>query len=320
MSAGAKQEAIDRLSDNDGETNSVFTRMFLRELAKPGQMLVQIAKATQVGVKALAATVDHEQTPAYYDEVVGDVVLSEGGPVAPVVSAKPAQIVPPAEPAVRQQVAVLTPDPKVAELPKVGGPAPIANFMRSNAGWTATISLPEPATAISYRLGSAGTFKPTGLLDTLDQRTGQRMPNPSIPLPAKATATIIEVRYETADGGSVGPFPIRFDPDVALFREQKQILEQMPTNWVEFRDYNGTLIYFTTLVTYRCAIAELRYGLDDGKPLQRYDLPVCNAKDPFSVPSNAQTYLKAPPKTKSISLQITWRDGTQSDVSTIERN
>jgi hypothetical protein len=320
MSAGAKQEAIDRLSDNDGETNSVFTRMFLRELAKPGQTLVQIAKATQVGVKALAATVDHEQTPAYYDEVVGDVVLSEGGPVAPVVSAKPAQIVPPAEPAVRQQVAVLTPDPKIAELPKVSGPAPIANFMRSNAGWTATISLPEPATAISYRLGSAGAFKPTGLLDTLDQRTGQRMPNPSIPLPAKATATIIEVRYETTDGGSVGPFPIRFDPDVALFREQKQILEQMPTNWVEFRDYNGTLIYFTTLVTYRCAIAELRYGLDDGKPLQRYDLPVCNAKDPFSVPSNAQTYLKALPKTKSISLQITWRDGTQSDVSTIERN
>ena len=101
------------------------------------------------------------------------------------------------------------------------------------------------------------------------------------------------MRYETADGGSVGPFPIRFDPDVALFREQKQVLEQMPTNWVEFRDYNGTLIYFTTLVTYRCAITEVRYGLDDGKPLQRYDLPGCNAKDPFSVPSNAQIYLKA---------------------------
>jgi len=73
-------------------------------------------------------------------------------------------------------------------------------------------------------------------------------------------------------------------------------------------------------VTYRCAIAELRYGLDDGKPLQRYDLPACNAKDPFSVPENAKLYLKAPPRTKSISLQITWRDGTQSEVSTIERN
>jgi uncharacterized caspase-like protein len=338
MSAGAKQGALDRLSDGDGERNSVFTRTFLRELAKPGQTLVQIAKGTQVGVKQLAATIGAEQTPAYYDEVVGDVILSEGEqgapkvntkpapstaavePAAPNANAKPADLPKTAELAARQEVAALVPDRKIIDYVKVGGPAPIARFMRSNAGWSVTISLPEPATAISYRLGSGGAFKPTGLLDVLDQHTGQRMPNPSFPLPAKAPVTIIEVRYETSDGGSVGPFPIRFDPDVALFREQKQILEQMPTNWVEFRDFNGTLIYFTTLVTYRCAISELYYGLDDGKPLQRYDLPACNANDPFSVPSNAQLYLKAPPKTKSINLQITWRDGTQSEISTIERN
>ena len=319
MSAGAKQEAIDRLSDGDDEKNSVFTRTFLRELTKPGQTLVQIAKATQVEVKALAATVGYEQTPAYYDEVIGDVVLSEADQ-APQPGAKPQQVAQAPEPAVRQQLAALAPDPKIAEAVKVGGTAPIANFMRSNAGWTATISLPEPATAISYRFGDAGAFKATGLLDALDQRTGQRMPNPSFPLPAKATATVIQVRYETPDGSTVGPFPLWFDPEVALFREQKQVLEQMPGNWVEFREFNGTLIYFTTLVTYRCAIAELRYGLDDGKPLQRYDLPACNAKDPFSVPGNAQLYLKAPAKTKSISLQITWRDGTQSEVSSIERN
>ena len=110
-----------------------------------------------------------------------------------------------------------------------------------------------------------------------------------------------------------------FDPEVALFREQKQILEQAPSNWVEFRDFHGLLIYFTTLVTYRCAIAEVRYGLDDGAPLQRFDLPACDAKDPFSVPQNAELFLKAPPKTKAIHLQIAWRDGTQSEVSTIER-
>jgi hypothetical protein len=74
------------------------------------------------------------------------------------------------------------------------------------------------------------------------------------------------------------------------------------------------------LVTYRCAITEVRYGLDDGKPLQRYDLPTCDSRDPFAIPSNAQVYMKAPPKTKAINLQITWRDGTQSEVSTIDRN
>jgi len=334
MSAGAKQEALDRLSDSADEVNSVFTRTFLRELAKPGRTLVQIAKATQVGVKQLAATIGYEQTPAYYDEVIGDIVLyqepgaaSAAAAPAPsqeapalVASAQPAPANRPAIAAPRQQTAALTPDKTLPDALKVGGAAPIANFMRSNAGWTVTLSLPEPAAAISYRIGDKGEFKPTGLLDTLDQRTGQRMPNPSFPLPSKAQATIIEVRYQTSDGDSVGPFPIRFDPEVALFREQKQILEGMPANWVEFRDFNGTLIYFTTLVTYRCAIAELRYGLDGAKPLQRYDLPACNANDPFSVPSSAKLYLKAPSKTKAISLQITWRDGTESDISTIERN
>ena len=329
MSAGAKQEALDRLSDSASEVNSVFTRTFLRELAKPGRTLVQIAKATQIGVKQLAATIGHEQTPAYYDEVIGDIVLYDGpanaaapSESAPAIVAS-AQIAPANRPAIAapsQQTAALVPDKTLPDALKVGGAAPIANFMRSNAGWTVTLSLPEPAAAISYRIGDKGEFRPTGLLDALDQRTGRRMPNPSFPLPGKAQATIIEVRYQTPDGGSVGPFPIRFDPEVALFHEQKQILEGMPANWVEFRDFNGTLIYFTTLVTYRCAIAELRYGLDGAKPLQRYDLPGCNANDPFSVPSSAKLYLKASAKTKAISLQITWRDGTESDISTIERN
>src|SRR5262249_31503425 len=87
MSAGAKQEALDRLSDSDANPNSVFTRTFLAELAKPGQTLGQIAKRTQVEVKALAATVGYQQTPAYYDQVIGDVVLSGGAGEAPVTAA-----------------------------------------------------------------------------------------------------------------------------------------------------------------------------------------------------------------------------------------
>ena len=322
MSAGAKQEALDRLSPDDGEKNSVFTRVFLRELAVPGLTLVQIAKATQVGVKALAASVGFEQTPAYYDQVVGDIVLSDPSPATDATPAAAVAMARAPPPARQQQVAAVAPNlanPSIGDSLNVGAGAPIANFSRSNAGWTVTLSLPEPAIGISYRLGDAGEFKPTGLLDALDQRTGRRLPNPSFPLPAKAAATLIQVRYETSDG-SVGPFPIRFDPEVALFREQKQILESMPGNWVEFRDFNGTLIYFTTLITYRCAIAELRFGLDGGAPLQRYDLPPCNASDPFSIPENAKIYMKAPAKTKAIAVQITWRDGTQSEVSTIPRN
>jgi Caspase domain len=78
FSAGAKQRALDALSSNDPNPNSVFTRNFARQLSEPGLTLVQVAKRTQAEVKQAAATVGHEQTPAYYDQVVGDIVL---GPV-----------------------------------------------------------------------------------------------------------------------------------------------------------------------------------------------------------------------------------------------
>lgn len=88
-SAGAKQKALDRLGHNDKNPNSVFTRNFTRELATPGLTLVQIAKRTQTNVKALAASVGHEQTPAYYDQVVGEIVFNgaAGDAAVPVATA-----------------------------------------------------------------------------------------------------------------------------------------------------------------------------------------------------------------------------------------
>jgi caspase domain-containing protein len=85
FSAGAKQTALDRLTQSDPDPNSVFTRNFIRELATPTLTLVQIVKRTQIDVKQLAATVRHEQTPAYYDQIVGDVVfksaIGDGPPI-----------------------------------------------------------------------------------------------------------------------------------------------------------------------------------------------------------------------------------------------
>jgi Caspase domain len=85
FSAGSKQTALDQLSQNDRDPNSVFTRHFVRELVTPELTLVQITKRTQINVKQLAATVRHEQTPAYYDQIVGDVVFKPTTGDAPAV-------------------------------------------------------------------------------------------------------------------------------------------------------------------------------------------------------------------------------------------
>jgi hypothetical protein len=75
-SAGVGQTALDRLSDNDPNPNSVFTRAFINVLSKPDQSIQAMAKVTQQEVRKLAATVNHPQMPAYYDQILGQFTLA----------------------------------------------------------------------------------------------------------------------------------------------------------------------------------------------------------------------------------------------------
>jgi hypothetical protein len=75
-SAGVGQTALDRLSDNDNNPNSVFTRKFIQVLGTPGLTVQQVATQTRAAVHELAATVNHPQMPAYYDQVLGQFTLT----------------------------------------------------------------------------------------------------------------------------------------------------------------------------------------------------------------------------------------------------
>jgi formylglycine-generating enzyme required for sulfatase activity len=75
LSAGAGQEALDALSANDPNPNSVYTRTLLPLLKEPGLEITDLAKRLRGEVEALAATVRHEQRPAFYHELSGDLFL-----------------------------------------------------------------------------------------------------------------------------------------------------------------------------------------------------------------------------------------------------
>lgn len=77
-SAGAHQKALDRLSDTDGNRNSVYTRSLIPLLTQPGMSIQVIAKDVQVKVKALAESVERAQHHAYYDQIIGDFYLVKG--------------------------------------------------------------------------------------------------------------------------------------------------------------------------------------------------------------------------------------------------
>ncbi|RUY09767.1 methyl-accepting chemotaxis protein, partial [Mesorhizobium sp. M2A.F.Ca.ET.040.01.1.1] len=197
---------------------------------------------------------------------------------------------------------------------------PTLTPMRSNAGWSMTISLPEPATAISWRLGDSGPFTDTGLMAMNDQRTGKPMPNPSFELPDSTAATTIAIKYLDIRGRETGPFDIRFDPDGALQQENKQILDQFWTSWIAF-DSGGNrgLVYFTQMLSYRCAIKEVHYSLNGSALDKEIKMPPCDAKDPYAIPSDYQPYFKVKDDVKSMAVQVTYTDGTKSPVREYKR-
>lgn len=134
FSAGFGQTAADRLDDNDREPTSVYTRTLLRKIAVEGKAITDLAREVREDVEELAATVNHEQRPAYYDELSGPLFYfappRAGETVAVAAPAQPQFAVPPRpEPGAPrlppQQAAPVTPTPVTpSPLPQQQAAAP----------------------------------------------------------------------------------------------------------------------------------------------------------------------------------------------------
>ena len=98
-SAGVGESALDRLSDNDANPNSIFTRSFLPLLEDPENSLIAVAKQTRAKVKVLASSIGQTQSPAYYDEIDGEIFLAKGVTEIPSPSITPANTRPATPPA-----------------------------------------------------------------------------------------------------------------------------------------------------------------------------------------------------------------------------
>jgi len=75
FSAGIGQTALDKLNASDTSSNSVFTRTLVPLLRQPGLSHLALAKRVQTEVRALAASVSHQQQPAFYDQIEGEVMF-----------------------------------------------------------------------------------------------------------------------------------------------------------------------------------------------------------------------------------------------------
>ncbi len=97
--------------------------------------------------------------------------------------------------------------------------------------------------------------------------------------------------------------------------QTKKILFMTKPNWVAFRNYNGQqLIYFTHLEAWKCGIKQVRYGLNGEALDKSWTLETCNPDQPNAV-TKERPYLSFPLQSiKSIDVELTFSDGTQSEA------
>ena len=98
------------------------------------------------------------------------------------------------------------------------------------------------------------------------------------------------------------------------------MLEMSWTSWLAF-DASGNkgLLYFTQLAVFPCAIKEVRYGFNDAAMDQVLILPPCNPDKPYALADGFVPYMKIGDEVTSARLQVTYADGSQSEVRTFNR-
>lgn len=105
FSAGIGQKALDRLSEADLSPNSVFTRTLVQQMRQPGLSHLTLAKRVQTRVRTLALSVKHQQQPAFYDQIEGEIILTpQVSPAPPLEKVAAASRPPPSQPPPSQQL------------------------------------------------------------------------------------------------------------------------------------------------------------------------------------------------------------------------
>jgi hypothetical protein len=144
------------------------------------------------------------------------------------------------------------------------------------------------------------------------------MINTYVPLPNLAPGEhTIEVKYTDKNEKTNGPYTLKFSTADEQLAEGKMALNMTKGSWLTFRDYDGkVLLYFTQLLSYRPVIKEIRYSLNSDKLDQTFKF---KPSDKMFETGDEPVYLAVPANSEFANVQITYKDGTTSDVQKIVR-
>lgn len=141
------------------------------------------------------------------------------------------------------------------------------------------------------------------------------------------TAAVLPPADEGSGDGLEGRAP---ETDIPMGKyttaiEVRPILGMTKSNWVAVRNYEGQdLVYFTHLLSWRCGLWDIRYGIN-GEPAETsFPMEPCNTD--YAQPNamidmaNFPPFITLPPNSvETIYIEITLDDGTE-DFAQFNRN
>jgi len=144
------------------------------------------------------------------------------------------------------------------------------------------------------------------------------MVNTFVPLPNLSPGEhSVEVKYTDRNDATNGPYTLKFSTGSEQLAQGKMMLNAVSGSWLMFRDYDGkTLLYFTTLMSYRPIISEIQYSLDGDALDKTFEFKPSDTM--FEV--GDELYLTVPGDTRFVMVQVTYKDGMKSPVQKVVRS
>lgn len=145
--------------------------------------------------------------------------------------------------------------------------------------------------------------------------------DPGEPAPAEATDMMAAVAGSGDDAALRDPEPQVPTGKYTTAVEVRPILQVTRGNWVAVRDFNGQdLVYFTNLLSWRCGLWDIRYGINGNLPEMVLPMEPCHADT--STPNalvqidEFLPYIALPQgSVDSVTVEIVYDDGTSESAS-----
>ena len=188
------------------------------------------------------------------------------------------------------------------------------SIMVTNSGWMLNLFIIDPyPREILIRFAEERDFRSTGHMNVPSFATGLPLPRSQITVQPFEGNRDVFVKYIDSRGRERGPFRLVIDAVQAVSAATKDILE-MTKPWVALQgDDQRRLLYFTHLLSYKYALKEIRYSLDDGSLSRQVRFRAAGLRD-LGIADDDEMMVEIPPATKVVYVQVTYVDGTLSNV------